>query len=222
MNNGLVIFDFDGTLCDTRKTIVRTLWMTMEKLCLPVVDEDVCAATIGLPLSESFRTIFPSLTVEQAEECAGVYREIFEENKKTLVPTVFPKVTETLIELRRRGFTLSIASSRFNRSLMDFVKDFGFDKEISLVLGADNVTKAKPDPEPVLLTLRKLGFRAGETLVVGDMPFDILMGRRAGTKTCGVTYGNSSREELAGSGADYIIDDFASLLELDWFDDLGA
>lgn len=217
MNTGLVILDFDGTLCDTRKTIVRTLQMTMERLCLPVADEDVCAATIGLPLSESFRTIFPSLTENQADECAETYRDIFEENKKHLVPTVFPHVTQTLKELKRRGFTLSIASSRFNRSLMDFVRIFGFDKEISLVLGADNVTKAKPDPEPVLLTLKELGFRAGETLVVGDMPYDIMMGRRAGTKTCGVTYGNSSREELADSGADYIIDDFASLLQLDWF-----
>ncbi len=217
MNKGLVIFDFDGTLCDTRKTIIRTLQMTMEKLCLPVAEEEVCAATIGLPLSESFRTIFPSLTVDQADECAEAYRDIFEKNKKLLVPTVFPNVPETLKELRRRGFTLSIASSRSNRSLMDFVNSFGFDKDISLVIGADNVAKAKPDPEPVLLTLRELGFRAGETLVVGDMPFDILMGRRAGAKTCGVTYGNASREELADSGADYIIDDFASLLSLNWF-----
>ncbi len=216
MNTGLIIFDFDGTLCDTRKTIVRTLRMTMEKLCLPVADEDVCAATIGLPLSESFRSIFPSLTAEQAEECAAVYRDIFEKNKKLLVPTVFPGVAETLAELKRRGFTLSIASSRSNRSLMDFVVTFGFDNVVSLVLGADNVTKAKPDPEPVLLTLRELGFGAGETLVVGDMPFDILMGRRAGAKTCGVTYGNASREELVDSGADYIIDGFASLLALNW------
>ncbi len=216
MNTGLIIFDFDGTLCDTRKTIVRTLRMTMEKLCLPVADEDVCAATIGLPLSESFRSIFPSLTAEQAEECAAVYRDIFEKNKKLLVPTVFPGVAETLAELKRRGFTLSIASSRSNRSLMDFVETFGFDNVVSLVLGADNVTKAKPDPEPVLLTLRELGFGAGETLVVGDMPFDILMGRRAGAKTCGVTYGNASREELVDSGADYIIDGFSSLLALNW------
>ena len=123
---------------------------------------------------------------------------------------------ETLAELRRRGFVLTIASSRSNHSLMDFVMTFGFDEEISLVLGADDVTKAKPDPEPVLLTLKKLGFSASRTLVVGDMPFDILMGRGAGARTCGVTYGNSTREELQGSGADYVIDDFANLLDLDW------
>lgn len=216
METGLIIFDFDGTLCDTRKTIVSTLRMTMERLCLPVADEDSCAATIGLPLTECFKTLFPSLTDVQAQECADAYREIFEENKKRLIPTVFPNVTETLKELKRRGFVLSVASSRSNRSLTDFIAAFGFEKEISLVLGADNVTKAKPDPEPVLFTLDKLGFAPKDALVVGDMPFDILMGRGAGVKTCGVTYGNASREELADSGADYLIDDFAELLTLDW------
>ena len=216
MNNGLIILDFDGTLCDTRQTIVRTLQMTMEKLCLPVADEYACAATIGLPLSESFKTLFPSLTEEQALECAETYRDIFEKNKKLLEPKVFPHVPETLRALRDRGFVLTIASSRSNHSLMDFVRTFGFDKEISLVLGADDVTKAKPDPEPVLLTLKRLGFSASRTLVVGDMPFDILMGRGAGAKTCGVTYGNSSRDELLGCGADYIIDDFVDLLDLNW------
>ncbi len=216
MNNGLIILDFDGTLCDTRQTIVRTLQMTMERLCLPVADEYACAATIGLPLSESFKVLFPSLTEEQAQGCAETYRDIFEKNKKLLEPKVFPHVPETLKELRERGFVLTIASSRSNHSLMDFVLTFGFDKEISLVLGADDVTKAKPDPEPVLLTLKRLGFSASRTLVVGDMPFDILMGRGAGAKTCGVTYGNSSGEELQASGADFIIDDFANLLDLNW------
>ena len=68
----------------------------------------------------------------------------------------------------------------------------------------------------LLVTLRQLGFLPSQTLVVGDMPFDILMGRGAGTKTCGVTYGNASREELTDSGADYLIDDIAALLDLDW------
>jgi phosphoglycolate phosphatase len=48
--------------------------------------------------------------------------------------------------------------------------------------------------------------------VVGDTVFDIDMGRNAGVKTCGVTYGNGSRESL--SNADWLIDDFGKLLEL--------
>ncbi len=85
---------------------------------------------------------------------------------------------------------------------------------ITYILGADNVRLAKPDPEPVLKTLSDLGFAAGEALVVGDMPVDILMGKRAGSLTCGVTYGNSTRDALLAAGADYVIDDFGSLLPL--------
>ena len=47
-----------------------------------------------------------------------------------------------------------------------------------------------------------------------DMPVDILMGLRAGAKTCAVTYGNASRDDLLGAGADYVIDDMAELPEI--------
>ena len=51
-----------------------------------------------------------------------------------------------------------------------------------------------------------------EAIVVGDTSFDIQMGRNAGTRTCGVTYGNGSMESL--SDADWLIDDFGKLLDI--------
>jgi phosphoglycolate phosphatase len=77
---------------------------------------------------------------------------------------------------------------------------------ITYLIGADDVKEAKPKPEPVLKTLAAMHFDASETLVVGDMAVDILMGANAGTKTCGVTWGNGSREALKEAGADFIID----------------
>ena len=50
--------------------------------------------------------------------------------------------------------------------------------------------------------------------MVGDMPVDILMGARAGARTVGVTYGNSSREDLKAAGADYVFDRFSQLLSV--------
>ncbi|MBP5507137.1 MAG: HAD hydrolase-like protein, partial [Prevotella sp.] len=64
----------------------------------------------------------------------------------------------------------------------------------------------------VLKTLATLGFNVQEALVVGDMGVDILMGVRAGAKTCGVTWGTGSREELEQAGADLIINDMRELL----------
>ena len=127
-------------------------------------------------------------------------------------PQMFPHVAETLGRLSKKGIRMSVATSRGVESLRDLLTSMGIIKYFDLLLGADSVSRHKPDPEPVLMTLEKLNINATDTLVVGDMPVDILMGKGAGCTTCGVTYGNATREELVESGADFIIDDFSSLL----------
>lgn len=215
MKHRLIILDFDGTMADTRATIVRTLQMTMSKRGLPVLDEATCASTIGLPLEECFLAMYPGMTGPEADRCAQTYREIFIENKKSLLPELFPGVKETLQTLVEQGHSLAIASSRHRKSIVEFLDGFGIRSLIPYVLGAGDVEKAKPDPEPVLRCLSDLGCKASETLVVGDMPYDILMGRRAGAETCGVTYGNSNREDLLASGADHVVDSFSELLDIE-------
>ena len=210
----LIIFDFDGTLGDTRANILLTMRMTLSKLGLPEKDDDTIGATIGIPLGEGFLQMFPDLTSEQEDLCTRTYRAIFEENKKDLVPALFPHVKETLAALKDRGYILTVASSRSSASLNGFLRDMGIADCISFVLGADNVEKAKPHPEPVLRTLAEFGVDASAAVVVGDMPVDIQMGRAAGAKTVAVTYGNASRKALEDAGADIIIDNFSKLLDV--------
>lgn len=208
----LVILDFDGTLGDTRANIVLTMSQTLARKGYPVASEEEIASTIGLPLEEGFRQLIPGIPEDEVISCALTYRDIFEANRKLLVPRLFPGVAETLASLASEGYVLTVASSRSSRSLKGFLSDMDIDGYISYVLGADNVSKAKPDPEPVLKTLSDLGFAPEDTIVVGDMPVDIIMGKGAGAKTCGVTYGNSCREDLAAAGADMIIDIFPELV----------
>ena len=214
MNKGLIIFDFDGTLGDTRRNIVTTMQMTIAELHLPNRSEEECAATIGLPLAECFRTLFPDIQEELISRCTETYRRLFNENLKNIQPETFPGVVETLSVLYQIGFTLTIASSRSHNSLTELTQNMGIANYISYILGADDVKEAKPKPEPVLKTLVEMHFDAGETLVVGDMAVDIQMGANAGTKTCGVTWGNGSREELEKAGATFIIDGIEDLIEI--------
>ena len=214
MRKRLIIFDFDGTLGDTRRTIVTTMQMTIKELQLPGRSDDECAATIGLPLVGCFKAMFPDLQAEQIQQCADTYRRIFCENQRVIKPQPFPYVVETLSALKERGFTLTIASSRSHASLSELTKDMEISEYISYLIGADDVEKAKPEPEPVLKTLSAMHFESSETLVVGDMAVDILMGANAGAKTCGVTWGNGTRKELEEAGADYIIDSIEELIEL--------
>ena len=212
MSTKLIIFDFDGTLGDTRRNIVKTMQMTIGELHLPNRSEEECAATIGLPLVGCFETMFPDLQKEEVQTCADTYRRIFAENLQTLKPQLFPGVNDTLAKLSEQGYTLTIASSRSHASLAELTNDMGIADCISYLIGADDVEKAKPDPEPVLNTLNAMRFEASQALVVGDMAVDILMGANAGAKTCGVTWGNGSREELEQAGANYIIDSIEELI----------
>ena len=99
----LIIFDFDGTLGDTRRNIVVTMQDVMKELNLPLQDEHVCASTIGLPLKGCYAKMFPQLNADELDRCAEVYRRCFAENLKKITPMPFPQVKETLEVMERRS-----------------------------------------------------------------------------------------------------------------------
>ena len=251
-----IIFDFDGTIGDSQSLIVKTLQDTMRARKLEVKSEEACAKTIGLRLDEAFVSLF-GMSAEEGMECAATYREIFLDNKKTMIVQPFPHVIETLRELHRQGFILGMASSRNHCSLDGYVKQMQLENIFSSIVAGDDVEHVKPAPDMVfkalgeMLGMKNPGVSAedvlnpgasaedvlnpgasaedvlnpvtsveaekfkdilAETLVVGDMNFDVDMAHHAGCKVCAVTYGNGTREQLAS--AEFIIDDFAELLEL--------
>ena len=210
----LVIFDFDGTLADTKENIILTFQMTMKELGVEIKSRQECAATIGLTLEDAFKVLYPGMAAEKYALLRDTYRSIFKENRKILVPGLFPEVMDTLEELRRRGYLMSIASSRLSPSLHSFLEDMKIAHLFEYAVGGDNVEHPKPAPDAVLQILRHYNLSAEEAFVVGDMPFDINMATNAGVKSCGVTWGNADAAQLKESGANYIIDKMSQLLEI--------
>lgn len=209
----LYIFDFDGTLGDSRGLIVKTMMDTFEHMGIEKPSVEACIKTIGLPLTDCF-AVSACLDKKKSEECAAVYRDIFRVNNKPGSVKPFEEVIDTLNRLHAEGKTMAVASSRQHESLDILVEDFGIANLFSVIVGGDDVTKAKPNAEPVNLILSKLGFNPHQALVVGDAPVDILMGRNAGTRTCAVTYGNGGLDELKESKPDYLVDRFSKILEI--------
>ena len=207
----LIILDFDGTLGDTADLIIRTMQATIKELGLPSRTDKECGDMIGLRLIEIPHVLFPECG-DISELYASTYRRLFHEFNTDGAVTLYPNVMETLMEMKRRGKTLTIASSRSHASLAEYIENLGLSDIISYILGADDVKEGKPNPEAIFNTLERFDFDTAEALMIGDTVFDINMGINAGVKTCGVTYGNGSRESL--SDADWVIDDFGSLLEL--------
>ena len=210
----LEIFDFDGTLADTKENIILTFQMTMKELGVEIKSRQECAATIGLTLEDAFKVLYPGMAAEKYILLRDTYRRIFKENRKILIPGLFPEVMETLEELRRRGYLMSIASSRQSPSLHSFLEDMKIAHLFEYAVGGDNVEHPKPAPDAVLQILRHYNLSAEEAFVVGDMPFDINMATNAGVKSCGVTWGNADAAQLKESGANYIIDKMSQLLEI--------
>ena len=221
-----IIFDFDGTIGDSQSLIVKTLQDTMRAKKQEVKSDEACAKTIGLRLDEAFVSLF-GMSAEEGLECAATYREIFLDNKKTMIVQPFPHVIETLRELHHRGYILGMASSRNHCSLDGYVKQMQLEDIFSSIVAGDDVEHVKPAPDMVFMALGEMkgmknpvtSAEAGdvedmldEVLVVGDMTFDVDMAHNAGCKACAVTYGNGTREQLAS--AEFIIDDFAELLGL--------
>ena len=205
----IVILDFDGTMGDTAAVIVQTMQATIRELNLPARTDEQCASMIGLRLVEIPPVLFPECGLD-GEFYAETYRRLFKIYNTDDAVKLYPNVPETLIELKNRGYVLTIASSRSRKTLVEYVERLGLSEHISYILGADDVVNGKPDPEPVNRTLDKYGFDAQDAIVVGDTEYDILMGKNAGTYTCGVTYGNGSRESL--KDADWLIDNFREIL----------
>ena len=191
-----ILFDFDGTLADTRQGIIRTVQGTLQQMGLPPADPVAVSATIGLPLTECFRLATPT-PEERTEEAAAIYRNIFPALALEHI-TIFPHVLETLRQLEQLGVVMAIVSSRHHISLDPLVQQLGVERYIPLsrVYGEDEGLKPKPAPDLALKVLHDLSLAAEETLVVGDTVYDLQMGAAAGCHTCGVTYGNQTRTQL--------------------------
>ncbi|MBQ2141705.1 MAG: HAD-IA family hydrolase [Alistipes sp.] len=214
METKVIIFDFDGTLCDTRSNIIIAFRATMEHLGLEMRDEETCGATIGLTLRDGFKSMYPDFDDAKIDYCVETYRQIFAERRKELMPDLFPGVKETLEALRKRGYRMTIATSRLTDSLMLFMRHHGIDHYFEYAVGSDSVTHHKPHPEPALKTLAALNITPSEAIMVGDMPVDIAMAHNAGIRAIGVDYGNATREELEAAEADWIVDSITKILEI--------
>ncbi|MBO7585435.1 MAG: HAD-IA family hydrolase [Bacteroidales bacterium] len=209
----LAIFDFDGTLGDTTGIILTTMAATFRAMGRQPLSEAQYRSVIGLPLEKCFSSLIPLDEAGEAEYAAA-YRKMFDELDKKGAVTLYPGVLDTMRKLKDDGMKLAIASSRHRHTLDRYIAELGLSPLIEMTVGADDVTKAKPNPQPVNIILDALGVPAAEAAMVGDAPFDILMGRAAGCRTIAVTYGNGTAEDLRAAGADFLADSFTDIVQM--------
>lgn len=208
-----VIFDFDGTLADTHESIITTMAETMRVLGRPDADAEVMTSLIGLPLKEGIRRAAGIEDEEALDDAVALYRKIYKDTAPHTVK-LYPGVRETLGTLAAGGYRLAVATSRGKESLRQMLEALGIECLFTVLKADEDVINKKPAPDMVRDILSELNCSPADAMMVGDTSFDIEMGKRAGVRACGVTYGNHNRCQLIEAGADYVVDSITEIIPL--------
>ena len=143
----------------------------------------------------------------------ATYREYhFAHHEESIKP--YPDVVDVVVALAGRGVRLGVVTSKLRSGAERGLQAAGLTDFFHTIVSADEVSRAKPHPEPVLAALARLGIEAKDAVFIGDSPHDIAAGREAGVVTAGVLWGPFGREDLTQASADYLLESPAEILTL--------
>lgn len=201
-----VLLDIDGTMRDSRAMIYYSYQEAFKHFNLPMPDKADLAGHMYAGPEQCFAHYAP-----QADTSALVahYRGILGGVLDKI--QAYDSVADTLQKLHEQGIKLAVVSaSKFAKSDL---KSNGLDGYIDVVIDGNTTFKPKPDPEGANLALQQLQMEPDNTIIIGDLPADIALGKSAGLRaTVAITHGFGPRSLLAAAQPDYIVDSFPELL----------
>lgn len=195
-----VLYDFDGTLADSTELIMRSYRHTMTThlgVCPP---DERWLEGFGTPLDVQIER-FARSTVEFTA-MMETYRSFQSLHHDDLLRP-FPGATAVVERLAARGIALAIVTSKHREATLRGMGLCGILDHFAEIVTPEDVARAKPDPEPVLRAMERLGVGAEETLFVGDSPHDMAAGHGAGTRTAAALWGPFPRAALEAERPDY-------------------
>lgn len=204
-----ILFDFDGTLLDTNELIIQSFEHVLEKHYPGEYKRPDILPFLGPPLNETFDLIDP----KRSDQFLGEYREWNIQNHDALA-SEFEGVSETLRQLKEEGYKLAIVSTKKNHMIHKGIELLEVGNVFDEVIGFDDVLKAKPDPEPILLALKRLNADREEALMIGDNYHDIVGGQNAGVKTAGVAWTSKGEDFLAKYNPDYMLQKMSDIFTI--------
>jgi len=204
----VLIFDLDGTLVDSKKDLTASVNHVRHQFDLPVLTEEEIAGFIGNGAPTLIcRALGPKANEPNIQAGLQMFLSYYRAHMLDRT-TLYPGVRETLDRLSHcKLAVLTNKPVHFSCSMLDGLGIYG---HFAAVYGGNSFDHKKPDPVGVFQILSDTKGNRERTWMIGDSAVDVLTGRNAGIKTCGVTYGYAT-DTFKDYPPDFLIDNFSDL-----------
>ena len=212
-----VFFDLDGTLLDSAPDFFVTMHQLMDEYQQPRVDEAAIRATVS-DGGRALTTLGFGLQVgddgfhERHQRLLDIYTDHMGKHC-----VLFPGIDALLSQIKNAQLFWGVITNKPARFTDPILENLNLSVHPNLVLCPDHVSKAKPDPEALLLACKKVACKPEEALYIGDHKRDIDCGISAGSPTIAVTFGYTKHDDdIASWNANHIAhnsDDIWSIIQ---------
>ncbi|WP_439240314.1 phosphoglycolate phosphatase [Lonepinella sp. BR2474] len=217
----LIGFDLDGTLVNSLPDLALSVNSALAEFDYPQADENLVLTWIGngaevlisRALAWAEQQTSRTLDETQITQLKQRFNVFYGENLCN-VSRLYPNVKSTLEQLKACGFILAVVTNKPTQHVLPVLQAFGIDHLFSETLGGQSLPAIKPHPAPLYYLCGKFGFYPHQMLFVGDSRNDILAAHNAGCAAVGLTYGYNYNIPISDSHPDWVLDDFADILNI--------
>ena len=188
-----VIFDFDYTLGDSTDGIVACANYALQSMGRPPQSVDAIRHTIGLSLTATYAALTDDLDNENAERFADAFRHKADDVMAASA-TLYDGALPLLRELHNKGIRTAVVTTKFGYRIRQILARFDASDLVDVIVGAEDVSAVKPDPEGLYTALHQLKVPASDVLYVGDSVVDAAAASAAGIPFIAVLTGTTARE----------------------------
>lgn len=198
----MLCFDLDNTLVDSYDVHVFAFQKAFKKRKLMKVSDAFVRKFLSMMADELIKKIYPELSEEEVREVIEDHNRYVVKYAKRFVKPL-PTVKESLKKLKK-NYKIGIISNSSHKEIIATLKAANISvKTFDVIIGNDEVEHGKPCPDEILKA-EKLVHQHAEYMI-GDSPYDVLAGKRAGCKTIAVLTGEFNRKSLKTEKPDYIV-----------------
>ena len=196
-----LIFDMDGTLVHSDPVHLEAFAEVLRAEGVDITEEIYRSTIIGRTNEAIFASLLPHLPVEQHETYADEKEATFRRMASNLQPL------EGLLELldwaEARGIKIALVTNAPRLNADHMLEVLGLAGRFKVEITIEEVERGKPDPQPYLTALERLGIRAEEAIAFEDSPSGMRAAKAAGLFSFGVLTGLSAGEmrEIGADGA---------------------